>query len=165
MRSTDDSVLAAALWDLVWAGLVSNDSLAPVRALLTAAGRPDRSAADPAAGRRVLPAGPARAAGPRRAAHAAGRWSLAPVRTPTRRGGPTPPAEGLLDRHGIVTRGAVVGRTVPGGFAAVYRVLAAFEESGRTRRGYFVEGLGAAQFASAGCGRPAPRHRRYGRSP
>ena len=59
-------------------------------------------------------------------------------------------AEVLLDRHGIVTRGAVVAEGTVGGFAAVYRVLAALEETGRIRRGYFVEGLGAAQFASAG---------------
>ena len=59
-------------------------------------------------------------------------------------------AEVLLDRHGIVTRGAVVAEGTVGGFAGVYRVLAALEETGRIRRGYFVEGLGAAQFASAG---------------
>jgi len=59
-------------------------------------------------------------------------------------------AEVLLDRHGIVTRGAVVAEGTPGGFAGVYRVLATLEETGRIRRGYFVEGLGAAQFASAG---------------
>ena len=59
-------------------------------------------------------------------------------------------AELLLERHGIVTRGAVVAERVPGGFAAVYPVLRAAEESGRTRRGYFVESLGAAQFASPG---------------
>jgi ATP-dependent Lhr-like helicase len=59
-------------------------------------------------------------------------------------------AEALLDRYGIVTRGAVQAEGVPGGFAAVYRVLAAFEEAGRCRRGYFVEGLGAAQFALPG---------------
>jgi ATP-dependent Lhr-like helicase len=59
-------------------------------------------------------------------------------------------AEILLDRYGIVTRGSALAEDVPGGFAGVYRVLAAMEESGRIRRGYFVEGLGAAQFADAG---------------
>jgi ATP-dependent Lhr-like helicase len=59
-------------------------------------------------------------------------------------------AELLLDRYGIVTRGSVVAEGVSGGFAGVYRVLAAAEESGRVRRGYFVEGLGAAQFATTG---------------
>jgi len=57
---------------------------------------------------------------------------------------------GPIRRHGIVTRGAVVSERVPGGFAGVYSVLKAFEESGRCRRGYFVEGLGGAQFALAG---------------
>jgi len=59
-------------------------------------------------------------------------------------------AEVLLDRYGVVTRGAVVAEDVPGGFAGVYRVLAAAEESGRVRRGYFVESLGAAQFSTTG---------------
>jgi ATP-dependent Lhr-like helicase len=56
----------------------------------------------------------------------------------------------LLDRHGVVIRAAVLAERAPGGFAAVYRVLAGFEETGRCRRGYFVEGLGAAQFALPG---------------
>jgi ATP-dependent Lhr-like helicase len=56
----------------------------------------------------------------------------------------------LLDRYGIVTRGSVLTERTPGGFAAVYKVLSAFEESGRCRRGYFVAGLGAAQFALPG---------------
>jgi ATP-dependent Lhr-like helicase len=79
-----------------------------------------------------------------------GRWALLPqVDTdPTRRAHAT--AERMLERHGVVTRGAVVSERTIGGFAAVYKVLSAFEESGRCRRGYFVEGLGAAQFGSAG---------------
>ena len=56
----------------------------------------------------------------------------------------------LLDRYGVVTRGSVVAEGIPGGFAETYRVLAAAEERGKVRRGYFVEGLGAAQFAGAG---------------
>ncbi len=56
----------------------------------------------------------------------------------------------MLERHGVVTRGAVVSERVPGGFAGVYKVLSAFEDSGRCRRGYFVEGLGAAQFGVPG---------------
>ena len=80
----------------------------------------------------------------------AGRWSLLPeVDTdPTRRGHAA--AESLLERYGVVTRGSVVSERLPGGFAAVYRVLSAFEESGRCRRGYFVGGLGAAQFGTSG---------------
>lgn len=80
----------------------------------------------------------------------AGRWSLTPARDDdvTRRAHAT--AEAMLERHGIVTRGAAVSEQVPGGFAAVYRVLSRFEESGRCRRGYFVAGLGAAQFSTTG---------------
>jgi ATP-dependent helicase Lhr and Lhr-like helicase len=81
---------------------------------------------------------------------AGGRWSLLPARNPdaTRRAHAA--AETLLDRYGIVTRGSVITERTPGGFAAVYKVLSAFEESGRCRRGYFVAGLGAAQFALPG---------------
>jgi ATP-dependent Lhr-like helicase len=80
----------------------------------------------------------------------AGRWSLLPEidPDPTRRAHAT--AEHLLDRHGVVIRGAVMSERVSGGFAAVYKVLSAFEDSGRCRRGYFVDGLGAAQFGTAG---------------
>ena len=79
-----------------------------------------------------------------------GRWSLLPAREvdPTLRAHAG--AELLLERHGVLTRGAVVAERSPGGFAATYRVLAAFEDAGRVRRGYFVEGLGAAQFGSTG---------------
>ena len=59
-------------------------------------------------------------------------------------------AEQLLDRHGIVTRGVAPAEGIPGGFSAIYQVLKAFEETGKCRRGYFVEGLGAAQFAMPG---------------
>ncbi|MDA0644806.1 DEAD/DEAH box helicase, partial [Nonomuraea ferruginea] len=59
-------------------------------------------------------------------------------------------AEVLLERHGVVTRGAVTAERLPGGFSPVYQVLRAYEESGRCRRGYFVEGLGGAQFALPG---------------
>ena len=81
---------------------------------------------------------------------AGGRWSLLPERSSdaTRRAHVA--AETLLDRYGIVTRGSVITERTPGGFAAVYKVLSAFEESGRCRRGYFVAGLGAAQFALPG---------------
>ena len=77
-----------------------------------------------------------------------GRWSLlpTPVDDPTTRAVAT--AEILLGRHGVVTRGAAVGEEVEGGFSAVYRVLSRAEDSGRVRRGYLVEGLGAAQFAA-----------------
>ena len=81
---------------------------------------------------------------------AAGRWSLLPTAETdaTRRAYAS--AEVLLDRYGVVTRGAVASERLPGGFAAVYKVLSGFEESGRCRRGYFVGSLGAAQFATNG---------------
>jgi len=146
-ESTDDQTLVAALWDLVWSGHVSNDTLAPLRTLVVGGGA-HKARRPPPRGRygRGRPALPSRTGPP----VAAGRWSLLPeVETdPTRRA--VSLAEVLLDRHGVVIRGAVVAERAPGGFAAVYRVLATFEESGRCRRGYFVEGLGAAQFALPG---------------
>jgi ATP-dependent Lhr-like helicase len=79
-----------------------------------------------------------------------GRWSRLPAREPDPTRQAHALAEVLLDRHGVLTRGAAAAERVPGGFAAVYPVLRAAEEAGRCRRGYFVEGLGAAQFASPG---------------
>ncbi len=154
----DDADLHTALWDLVWAGHVAGDTLAPVRTLVQAGGgthrprRPtprSRYARGTARGRLGLPAaaqGPSRTGPPT----AAGRWSLLPERDtdPTLRSHAA--AELLLERHGLVTRGAVVSERIPGGFGGVYKVLSAFEESGRCRRGYFVATLGAAQFAIAG---------------
>ncbi|WP_340538224.1 ATP-dependent helicase [Nocardioides sp. GXZ039] len=136
-----DEAISAALWELVWAGRVSNDTLTPLRAL-TRQGRTAHRARRPA----PRPGRVARTGPP----ETAGRWALLPEIDPdaTRRAKAT--AERLLDRHGVVLRGAVVNERVPGGFAAVYKVLAAFEESGRCRRGYFVDGLGAAQFGTAG---------------
>jgi ATP-dependent helicase Lhr and Lhr-like helicase len=115
------------------------------------------SAIRPAPGRRRAPTRarygrPGRPALPSRSGppSAAGRWSRLPAREadPTRRAHAQ--AEVLLDRHGVLTRGAAVAERTPGGFAAVYPVLRAAEESGRARRGYFVESLGAAQFATPG---------------
>ena len=149
--------LVAALWDLVWAGLVANDTLAPVRALLSGGGAHKPKAAAPRSRYRTpgrLPASrlsraslSAARGGP---PIVAGRWYRLPDRddNPARRA--TALAEALLERHGVVTRGAVMAEGSPGGFAAVYPVLAALEERGVSRRGYFVEGLGAAQFAVPG---------------
>ncbi len=150
----DDATLTTALWDLAWAGHLSNDTLGPLRALVgggRGAHRPRRSAPRGRAARPSRPAqrnlGLASRGGP---LVASGRWSLLPARNPdpTRRAHAA--AENLLDRYGIVTRGAVLTERTPGGFAAVYKVLSAFEETGRCRRGYFVAGLGAAQFALPG---------------
>ncbi|MFI9274807.1 ATP-dependent helicase [Kitasatospora sp. NPDC052896] len=148
---TPPAELAAALWDLVWAGYVSNDTLAPLRALL-GSGRTAGATAHRAP--RAVPRGrygllgrsPARPADPT----LAGRWSLLaePTADPTVRAAAQ--AQVLLDRHGVLTRGAVQAERLPGGFAGVYRVLSALEERGRARRGYLVEGLGGAQFALDG---------------
>ncbi|MGY1726528.1 ATP-dependent helicase [Geodermatophilus sp. SYSU D01062] len=153
--STDDTALADVVWDLVWAGLLTNDTLAPLRTRLAGGGTHKRAPAPPRArvdrtryGRPRLgrPAMPSRTGPPT----VAGRWSRLPDReaNPTRR--TTARAEALLERHGVLTRGAVVAEQVPGGFSAVYPVLRAFEENNRARRGYFVETLGAAQFGTVG---------------
>ena len=135
-----DTVVQQAIWDLVWSGLLTNDTLAPLRALLGTGRTTHRAKRAPVRGRVPRISVPSMA----------GRWSLLPTRDadPTRRSHAL--AEALLDRHGVVTRGAVMAERVPGGFAGVYAVLKAFEEAGRVRRGYFVEGLGAAQFAAPG---------------
>ncbi len=150
--ATDDTALAAVLWELVWAGHLTNDTLGPLRALLgtgrtthTAKRGPVRQRSRYSA-HRGRPVMPTRSGPPT----VAGRWSRLPGRDrdTTRRTHAL--AEALLERHGVVTRGSVVAEKAPGGFAAVYTVLKAFEEAGRVRRGYFVEGLGAAQFAAPG---------------
>ncbi|HEX2258182.1 MAG TPA: DEAD/DEAH box helicase [Actinomycetota bacterium] len=139
---TDLEVLNA-LWELAWAGLVTNDTLAPLRALK-------------GVGRKGVPIRPGRT---RRTAglplrqgppSGAGRWSAVSqqIQDPTRTNHAL--AEQLLDRYGVLTRGAVIAEQVAGGFSAVYQVLKVMEEAGRCRRGYFVRGLGAAQFAMPG---------------
>ena len=144
-----DAALSAALWELVWSGRISNDTLTPLRAFTRAGTASHRSRRPPPRLRMSSTTHgrlPARTGPP----ETGGRWALLPpVDTdPTRRAHAT--AERLLDRHGVVIRGAVVSERVPGGFAGVYKVLSAFEDSGRCRRGYFVDGLGAAQFGTAG---------------
>jgi ATP-dependent Lhr-like helicase len=162
------AALLEAIWDLVWSGEVTNDTLAPLRGFLRARASERRAGRRPGAYRARRPAPPA----------AAGRWSLVPTSRPSaapalRRsgargrpsggpegrsgvGGPSPTerlaalAQQLLSRHGLLTRDAVAFEGVPGGFAALYPVLAALEEQGRIRRGYFVRGLGGSQFAEPG---------------
>ncbi|MEV4478650.1 Lhr family helicase [Micromonospora coxensis] len=146
--ATDDAALTAVVWDLVWAGHLTNDTLAPLRAVLGAGGAHRSRPAVP----RTRYRRPGRVALPSRTGPptVAGRWSRLPDRDldPTRRAAAL--ADLLLERHGVVTRGAVLAEQVTGGFAAVYPVLSALEERGAARRGYFVEGLGAAQFAVPG---------------
>ncbi len=127
-----------ALWDLVWAGEVTNDAWAPLRAarrFQTQAQRPRP-----------------RRFSRRRAAEITatqGRWSLT-GRIFTGRPDRRALAELLLERQGIVTRDGVRGEGIPGGYGAVYGELKALETLGLCRRGYFVEGLGGAQFALGG---------------
>ncbi|WP_326610149.1 ATP-dependent helicase [Streptomyces scopuliridis] len=149
-----DPQLADAVWDLAWSGRLTNDTLAPMRSLL-GSGRTAGSTAHRA--RRPVPRGrygtltaaarPASRTGP---PTVSGRWSLLPAQEPEPTHRAHALARTLLDRHGVVTRGAVAAEGVAGGFSAVYRVLSAFEDSGQARRGYVVEGLGAAQFAMDG---------------
>jgi len=154
-----DAAVAAVIWDLVWAGRLTNDTLAALRTVL-GTGRPvaappvgspvsrSRPASRPAARRRNFgrPSMPTRTGPPT----VTGRWSLVPPADPdpTRRLHAL--ARSLLDRYGILIRGTVAAERVPGGFAAIYPVLRAMEDAGQCRRGYFVEGLGAAQFALPG---------------
>jgi ATP-dependent Lhr-like helicase len=139
--TADEAVVLSALWDLVWAGEVTNDTFGPLRAPRHRAAKRSRRARHLA---RLTRLGPP---------SAAGRWSLvAPLLEPA----PSPTeivhaqALQLLERHGVVTREGVRAEGQPGGFASVYPVLRALEEAGRARRGWFVAGLGAAQFALPG---------------
>ncbi|MFD9071833.1 ATP-dependent helicase [Streptomyces lasiicapitis] len=149
-----DPQLADTVWDLAWSGRLTNDTLTPMRNLL-GSGRTAGSTAHRA--KRGIPRGrygsltaaarPASRTGP---PTVAGRWSLLPAREPDPTLRAHALARTLLDRHGVVTRGAVAAEGVEGGFSAAYRVLSAFEDNGQARRGYVVEGLGAAQFAMDG---------------
>jgi ATP-dependent Lhr-like helicase len=139
----DDATVLAALWDLAWAGLVTNDSLGPLRSFVGGKVRKAAGRRRPAVGRLTRLGPPS----------AAGRWSLvAPLLDP--RPSPTELAHAraaqLVERYGVLTREAALGEGTEGGFAGVYPVLRALEEKGRIRRGYFVAGLGAAQFALGG---------------
>jgi ATP-dependent helicase Lhr and Lhr-like helicase len=138
--ATEREAVLDALWDLVWAGEVTNDTLLPLRSRIgTRGGRERRPSRRPLM--RLTPPG------------AEGRWSLvadlsSPAISVTERLHAS--AGMLLQRHGVLTREAALFEGVPGGFAAMYPVLRAMEESGRIRRGYFVEGLGGSQFALPG---------------
>ena len=146
-----ESDLKAALWELIWAGRVTGDTFAPVRALLGGTGSRKRSAPAHRAHRpprlsRYSIANPQhRSTDPT----VAGRWSALPAPEPDSTLRAHYQAELLLSRHGVLTKGAVAAEGVPGGFATLYKVLSTFEEAGRCQRGYFVESLGGAQFAVA----------------
>ncbi len=156
--------LQEALWDLAWAGEATNDAFAPLRAPRLTLARAQRE--------RVRASRPGRFAARRRgmgaSAQVQGRWSLT---EPLFRGAVDPSArrraqaELMLERYGILTREQVRAEGVPGGFSAIYPELSQLETLGVARRGYFVEGLGGAQFAlpgaverlrAAGAGEEAP---------
>jgi ATP-dependent Lhr-like helicase len=135
-ESSDVETTVEALWDLVWAGEVTNDTVAPLRHVGPSRFRPTR--------RPLMRLAPPRAQG---------RWSLV-ADLLERRPAPTERLHALctvlLQRYGVLTRETAVAEGVPGGFASLYPVLRAMEESGRVRRGYFVDGLGGSQFALPG---------------
>lgn len=163
---SDDAVVSA-LWDLVWAGRITGDTFAPVRALISGGRTAHKQPARPPRARSLrmsrlgrshgtgLMGSPGLTGGRYGSVTgtaptpplAVGRWSAlpAPELDPTIHARGT--AELLLDRYGVVTRGSVMVENIVGGFGLMYKVLARLEEAGRCRRGYFIEHLGAAQFA------------------
>ncbi|MFK3669542.1 ATP-dependent helicase [Leifsonia aquatica] len=160
----DDAALVTALWDLVWAGLVTNDTLAPLRTLTGGGSGAHKRPRQPTRARMYRGRAAARSAMVTRMGPptVAGRWSLLPERDLDSTVRAHGQAETLLDRYGVVTRGSVMNEGTPGGFALAYKVLSGFEETGRARRGYFVETLGAAQFAT---GATVDRLRGFTRDP
>ena len=133
-------VTLEALWDLVWSGEVTNDTLAPLRALRLGKVRRSSGRARPRLPSTLPPS-------------ASGRWSLV-----SELGG-VPDSDAawatawtdlLLERQGILTRAGALAEGIPGGLTTLYPVLNHLEETGRIRRGYFVEGMGGLQFALPG---------------
>ncbi len=161
----EQSVLEA-LWALTWGGRVTNDTFAPIRSLLAGGSQAHRVTRRAPRTRTYRGMSLARTAP--RPTSIGGRWSLLPTVDTDAARRATVTAGLLLDRYGVVTRGAVQAEGVPGGFAQTYRVLAGFEEAGHCRRGYVIERLGAAQFAAsatvdrlrtfAGLADPPPRN-------
>jgi ATP-dependent helicase Lhr and Lhr-like helicase len=161
----DRSQYVDALWDLVWAGLVTADTFAPVRSLASSGAhrRPNRPIAR--THRVRLAGGGLRGPGrmPRMTTPTtAGRWSLVQRSSGSAADRLASDVFALLDRYGVVTRGSVLTENAEGGFGTAYRALSSLEEAGQCRRGYFVEGLGAAQFALTGA---VDRLRTYQREP
>ncbi len=131
----DEDALHTALWDLVWAGQITNDTFAPLRELGATRRSGKRARTRPG---RVL---------------AGGRWSLLSSMVPEPCDVTVQAlarARILLDRYGVVSRECASAEGLSGGFGPLYKVLRAMEEQGQVRRGYFVEGLSGAQFAHAG---------------
>jgi ATP-dependent Lhr-like helicase len=127
-----------ALWNLVWKGVVTNDSLQPLRAYTAAPERRRGRGRAAFRSRRLVPP------------TAEGRWTLTRADSSSATEWAAAQSAQLLSRHGVVTRDAAAIEDLPGGFAGIYPVLKRLEDTGRVRRGYFVAGLGAAQFAQPG---------------
>ena len=131
-----------AVWQLVWQGLITNDTLHPLRAYASAPARTRRDARDARANRfrsrRLVPPS------------AEGRWSVLEAAPSSPTAWATALTRQLLARHGVVSREVTALEPVAGGFSTVYPVLRRLEDTGRVRRGYFVAGLGGAQFAEPG---------------
>ena len=156
LAGASQSATLEALWELVWAGLVTNDTMAALReAVGTGAGGAHRAKSQPARGRALRPgrfSALGRAASMDNAVlkSGGGRWSALPQpdSDATRRAHAL--TQVLLDRHGVLTRAVAASEDVGGEFSKVYQVLRELEDRGRVRRGYFIEGLGGAQFALPG---------------
>ncbi|QOC26495.1 ATP-dependent helicase [Microbacterium hominis] len=149
-----EQAVVEALWNLTWTGRVTNDTFAPVRGLLAGGSQAHRTTRrTPRArmfrGTSIAATVMAPRAAPPRPPLVGGRWSLLPQPSADAALRAAASASLLLERYGVVTRGAVQAEGVPGGFAQTYRVLAGFEDAGHCRRGYFIEKLGAAQFAAS----------------
>jgi ATP-dependent Lhr-like helicase len=140
-----------ALWELVWAGWITGDTFAPVRALVGGSGRRSNRPAHrqgsrpPRLSRYSVAHAQTRTSDPT----VAGRWSALPEAELDSTVRAHFQADLLLNRYGVLTKGAAAAEGIPGGFAMLYKVLSAFEDAGRCQRGYFVESLGGAQFAVA----------------
>ena len=126
-----------ALWQLVAHGIVSPDSFAPIRARLAGGKSAHRNRVRPGRSRmRSVPP------------DLLGRWSLSPRASADATERSLTRGQTWLQRYGVVTRGSVTSENVVGGFSLAYKVLSGFEEQGQAMRGYFIEGLGAAQFST-----------------
>ncbi|MBB4668297.1 ATP-dependent Lhr-like helicase [Microbacterium marinum] len=151
VEAPNEQTVIDALWNLTWSGRVTNDTFAPVRSLLGGGAQAHRVTRRTPRTRmfRGTPLAATGRTAPQRPALVGGRWSLLPTPDDDATLRATATAGLLLERYGVVTRGSVQSEGVPGGFAQVYRILAGFEDAGHCRRGYFVEKLGAAQFATS----------------